>query len=216
VRSLHFWKIIDQSSSSSSSTLLCSDFPLPDAPPPPSLAMCRAPAASAPPFLAPRVTPASASPLPRLALACSCLSTSHRRCPSCHDSCRLPAPVSAQPSLLLDPEHLLELPTHSFLPSRDYIPTTFSSPEHHPSSDLRHSLRPLSSAAHTTSVPRSRAPRAPSQLPAAHRPTQFPSSALEHCLPQRRQAQAPPPLDLTEASPHQGRLKSDALSVPGG
>jgi hypothetical protein len=184
------------------SALLCSDFPLPDAPPPlrrpcvehrpPQAALNRA-------TCRPNARAAASQPT----LACSCLSTSHRRCPSRHDSRWSSAPVSVQPRLLLDPEHLLELPTHSFLPSRDYIPTTFSSPEHHPSSDLRHSLGPPSSAALTVFEPRSSAIRALPRPNGAPQPIQFHSPALEHRLPQRRRPQAPPPLGLAvDPTPH--------------
>jgi hypothetical protein len=161
----------------------------------------------------PRAILTPALPLPQPALACSCLSTSHRRCPSRHDSGRPPAPVSAQPRLLLDPEHLLELPTHSFLPSRDYIPTTFSYPEHHPSSDLRHSLGPPSSAAPAASEPRSSAIRAPPRPTGAPQPIKFHSLAPEHRLPLRRQAQAPPPLGLAvDPTPHRPSAPTKSTS----
>jgi hypothetical protein len=44
----------------------------------------------------------------------------------------LPEPAPARPSLLLDPEHILKLPTHSLFLSHVCIPTTFSFPSSSP------------------------------------------------------------------------------------
>jgi hypothetical protein len=159
----------------------------------------------------PRATLTPALPLPRLALAAPALFTSRRRRPSRHDSCRLPAPAPARPRLLLDPEHLLELPTHPFLPSRDYISTTFSSLEHHPSPDLRHSLGSPSSAAHTASEPRSSAVIAPPRPTGAPQPNIFHSPVPKRHLPQRQWAQSSAaarprrrPTDTEPVHPSQG------------
>jgi hypothetical protein len=73
----------------------------------------------------------------------------------------LPTPAPAQPRLLLDPEHILELPTHSLLHLHTPILLTFLCPDHRTSPDLRRSLWSPSSAAHAASHPRSSAPRAP-------------------------------------------------------
>jgi hypothetical protein len=165
----------------------------------------------------PRAALAPASPLPRLALAAPALSTSRRRRLSCHDFCQPPAPAPTRPRFLLDPDHILELPTHSFLPSRDYISTTFSSPEHHPSPDLRHSLGSPSSAAHTTSEPRSSAVRAsPTHWCSPAQPISFsraqtssPAAPVSSKLrrrsasPSTRRYRASSPQSRAPAAPHQ-------------
>jgi hypothetical protein len=164
--SLHFWEIANRPSSSTSSPQLLCFFSAP--PPPPSLAMCHAPAASAPPFLAPRAAQRPRRRFPGPRWLSPRLSTS-RRCRSSRHACRrhrqlllaravpLPALKHAQRllcDLLYSPEHLYS--------------TAFPLPERSSSPDLRRTLWPPSTANHAASHPQSSTPRAPPRLPAAH------------------------------------------------
>jgi hypothetical protein len=73
----------------------------------------------------------------------------------------LPTPAPARPSLLLNPEHVLKLSTHSLLLSRVCISTTLLFPELSTSPDLRRSYCSSSTAAAATTHSRSSAGAAP-------------------------------------------------------
>jgi hypothetical protein len=184
VESLPFWKIADQSlSSTSSPSSLCSslcptpppspaNFPSPAAPRRSSLrhvpllhrARCF-PASAGPPLAPPRRTAAARA---------------------CHAPRQLPAAVPACPCPLLDLKHVPELPVNSLLPSRTHISTAFLLPERYASLELRCSSCSMSSATSAASHPRSSAPIAPPQPTEAHRPIQFHFPALQQLGPQRR------------------------------
>jgi hypothetical protein len=166
VRSLHFWRITDQSSSSSSSSgssvssLRHSRRP--------RWPFSRGPTAPAPLLIAPRAHLSFSRRFPGLALAFPSRSTSHRHRPSCHarrQRCQLlitrVAPLSAlKHSQRLLPD-LVYPHARSISPAIPFLECS-SSPER------RRSLRSPSSAAHTASHLRSSAREAPSQPTAAH------------------------------------------------
>jgi hypothetical protein len=87
-------------------------------------------AAPAPLPSSPRAVPAPAPPLPTPRWTSPRSSTSHHHHPSHHASRRLPAGAPAWPCLLLDLEHVLELPTNPLLLLHTCISTTFPFPEH--------------------------------------------------------------------------------------
>jgi hypothetical protein len=108
----------------------------------------------------------------------------------------LPAPASARPSLLLDPEHILKRPTHSPFLSRVYISTTLLFPGLSTSPDLRRSYCSSSTAAATATHPRSSARAAPQQPSKAHKPAQFHSPTLDRPNHSAGELELPPPLGL--------------------
>jgi hypothetical protein len=120
---------------------------------------------------------------------------------ACHGRCRQLLLTRAAPLSTLT---LAPLLLHDLL----YSLTRFSStaipfPERSSSPDLRRNHCSPSTATTAASQPRSNTPAAPRQPTDAPQPIQFHSSVLEHHLPLRQQAQAPPPLGLTIDSPPQ-------------
>jgi hypothetical protein len=108
----------------------------------------------------------------------------------------LPAAAPTHPCLLLGLKHILELPTNSLSPSRTCISTDFLFPEHYTSPEPRHCLGTPSTAAATTSHPRSSALAAPPRPTEAHKPAQFRSSALDRPDHYASELELPPPLGL--------------------
>jgi hypothetical protein len=158
--------------------------------------MCQAPAAPAPPSLAPRAAPAPRRHSPPR--ASPLLASPHRAAAAratTHPA-GLPAPALARPSLLLDPEHVLKLPTHSPLPSCVCISTTLLFLELSTSPDLRRSYCLSSTAAAAAAHPRSRARVAPQQPTKAHKPAQFHSPTLDRPDHSAGELELPPLLGL--------------------
>jgi hypothetical protein len=91
----------------------------------------------------------------------------------------LPAPAPAQPRLLLDPEHILELPTHSLLHLHTPILLPFLCSDHHTPPEHRHCHGSPSTATHAASHPRSSAQIASPSPTQAHQPAQSRSHAPE-------------------------------------
>jgi hypothetical protein len=108
----------------------------------------------------------------------------------------LPAPAPAHSCLLLDPEHILKLPTHSLLLSRVYISTTLLFLEVSTSPDLRRSYCSSLTAAAAAAHPRSSARAAPQQPTKAHKPAQIHSPALDRPDHSAVELELPPPLGL--------------------
>jgi hypothetical protein len=158
--------------------------------------MCRAPAAPAPLPSAPRAAPAPAPPLPTPRWPSPRSSTSRHHCPSRHASRWLPAAAPTWSCLLLDLEHVLELPTNPLLLLRACISTVFPIHEHPTSLEPRCSPGFPSTAASTASHPRSSAPAAPPRPTEAHEPTQFRSPTLDRSDHYAGELELPPPLGL--------------------
>jgi hypothetical protein len=144
----------------------------------------------------PHAAPAPAPPLRTPRWTPPCLSTSRRRRPSRHARRQARQLLLSRPSLLLDPEHVLKLPTHSLLLSRVCISTAISSPELSTSPDLRRGLGSPSTATAAASHPRSSTPRAPPRPTEAHKPTQFHSLAPKRPDHYAGELELPPPLGL--------------------
>jgi hypothetical protein len=149
----------------------------------------RFPLCHVPPQHPRRRSPPHAGPLPtspcRAAVA-----------PSRHAPRRSPAAAPARPCLLLDLEHILELPTDSLLRSHTCISTAFRFPELSTSPEPRCSLGSPSTAAAAASHPRSSALAAPQQPTEAHKPAQFRSLALDRLDHYTGELKLPPPLGL--------------------
>jgi hypothetical protein len=158
--------------------------------------MCRAPAAPAPPFLVPRAAPASAPPLPGLALACSHLSTSHRRRPSCYAFHRLASSCSRTTTPSSGPEHILELPTYSLLHLHTPILLLCLCSDHHTPPEHHRCLGSPSTATHAASHSQSSAQIASPSPTEAHQPAQSRSRAPERPDHYAGELEFPPPLGL--------------------
>jgi hypothetical protein len=113
----------------------------------------------------------------------------------------MPAHAPAWPSLLLDPEHVLEFPTNPLLHSHTHICTAFPLPELSTSPDLRRSFCSLSTAAAAASHPRSSAPRAPSRPTSTPQPSQFRSHAPKRPDHYAGELELPLPLGLAVVPP---------------
>jgi hypothetical protein len=200
VESLYFQKITDQPLSSTSSPSPCFAYARARELPP-SPAMCRAPAASrrfpqrhVPSQHPRRLFPAHAGPLrapPRRAAAARASTR----------TAGLPAVALAHPCLLLDLEHVLELPTDSLLRSHTCISTAFHFPEHPTSPEPRRSPGFPSTAASAASHPRSSALEAPPPPTGAPQPAQFRSLAQERPDHYAGELELPPPLGLAVVPP---------------
>jgi hypothetical protein len=116
--------------------------------------------------------------------------------PSHHATCRLPAAAPAWPCLLLDLEHILELPTDSLLRSHTCIFTAFRFPELSTSPEPSRSPGFPSAAAAAASLPRSSALEGPPPLTGAPQPAQFCSLAPEQPDHYAGELELPPPLGL--------------------
>jgi hypothetical protein len=165
-------------------------------PPPPSPAMCRA---LAPPRAASLCATCRPSPRRRSPPRAGSLPASPRRAavaPSRHASRRLPAAAPVRPCLLLDLEHVLELPTDSLFCSHTCISIAFRFPELSTSPEPCRSLGSSSTATAAASYPRSNALAAPQQPTEAYKPAQFRSSALDRPDHSAGELELPPPLGL--------------------
>jgi hypothetical protein len=192
--SLHFREIANRSSfvylESPPPLFLCARHPTA------SPAICRAPAAPrrlssrhVPPlrprrrFLASR-WPAPASP--------RCATAAQAAMPPAG----LPTPAPVQPRLLLDPEHILELPTYSLLYLHTPILLPFLCSNHHTLPEHRRCLGSPLTATHITSHPRSSAEIASPSPTEAHQPTQFRPRAPERPDHSAGELELPLPLGL--------------------
>jgi hypothetical protein len=108
----------------------------------------------------------------------------------------LPAPALARPSLLLDPKHVLELPTNPLLLSRVCISTALSFPEFSTLPEPRCSVCSPSTAAAAASHPQSSDLAAPPRPTEAHKPAQFRSLALDQPDHSAGELELLPPLGL--------------------
>jgi hypothetical protein len=165
--------------------------------------MCRALATPAPLPSAPRAAPAPAPPLstPRWIPpphAGSLPASPHRAAvaPSRPASHRLLAAAPARLCLLLDLEHILELPTDSLLRSHRCISTAFRFPELSTSPKPRRSLGSPSTTTAAASHPRSSALAAPQQPTEGHKPAQFRSPMLDRPDHSAGELELPLPLSL--------------------
>jgi hypothetical protein len=199
VESLYFWKIANQSSSSTSSSLLSLFLSAPPCRPrrpcaehllPPR----RSPLRHVPPQHPRRRSPPRAGPLRapphRAAIA-----------PSCHARRRFASTSSRSLCLLLDLKQVLELPVHFLSPSRTRMCTVFFLPELHASPEPRHCLGSPSTAASAASHPRPSALTAPPPPTGAPQPVQFCSLAPERPDHYAGELELPPPLGLAVIPP---------------